>query len=88
MDVMLPPDYPLGKVGQETTLRLESSTTHLRCRPGELYLGAATSHKQLRLHVFWDGNMFDREIVEEWLQEVKAATQFYLGHNFEASSKL
>ena len=33
----------------------------------------------MTLNVFWDNNVTDRELVEEWLSEVKNATIFYLG---------
>ena len=45
----------------------------------ELYLGAETSRDQLHMHCFFDKNVFDREVVEEWLAEIRAATLHYLG---------
>jgi len=51
--------------------------SRLRCRPTELYLGAATTRGQLHLHVFWDSNVYDDEMVAELLSEVKMATEFY-----------
>ncbi|EIW85123.1 hypothetical protein CONPUDRAFT_134954, partial [Coniophora puteana RWD-64-598 SS2] len=59
-------------------LSLESSTTHLHCRPSELYLGAATSRQQLHISVFWDENVYDQSTIDEWLDEVKEGVYWYL----------
>jgi hypothetical protein len=53
--------------------------THLRCRPTELYLGCATVRGQMVMNVFYDGNSFDDDVVEEWLHEVRDAAVHYLG---------
>lgn len=80
MDSLLPRDYPvLSNTSLRPILRLHSSGTRLRCRPGELYLGAATSREQMHLLVYWDQNVFEGRLVKEWLEEVKEATQYYLG---------
>ncbi|KAH7913733.1 hypothetical protein BJ138DRAFT_1080985 [Hygrophoropsis aurantiaca] len=62
-------------------LFVEQARTHLHCRPAELYLGVATSRKLLHLSVFWDENVYDRALVQEWLGEVKDATLYYLGQS-------
>ncbi|KAF8163367.1 hypothetical protein B0H34DRAFT_320922 [Crassisporium funariophilum] len=87
MDHLVPQDYPLSKDAKTATLHLSSSGTMLHCRPSELYLGAATSRQQLHLNVFWDNNVFDEGVVIEWLEEVKEATNFYLGQE-EAQARL
>ncbi|KII88404.1 hypothetical protein PLICRDRAFT_161464 [Plicaturopsis crispa FD-325 SS-3] len=63
----------------EPVLRVQSAATHLRCRPGELYLGASTSGGQLHLTVFYDANTYSPPLVREWLQEVREAAIWYLG---------
>lgn len=79
VDFLLPRSYPLLKSKSEPVLRLVTSETRLHCRPGELYLGASTSRGQLHLNVFWDGNVYDEDLVKEWLDEVRGATELYLG---------
>ncbi|TFK42512.1 hypothetical protein BDQ12DRAFT_644218 [Crucibulum laeve] len=81
VDLFVPLNYPLKNKKGDSTLRLVSSETFLRCRPTELYLGAATSQRKLRIHVFWDVNVFEGAIVKEWLEEVGKAIEFYLGQD-------
>lgn len=57
------------------------STNRLRCRPGELYLGAYTTRQRVKIFVFWDGNVYDREMVCEWITGVKEAFEWYLGQD-------
>lgn len=86
IDAILPTHYPLASAqaspqeGPEAqhSLVLLSSDLRLRCRPGELYLGASTSNNKLHLKFFWDGNVFDDESVKEWLREVRDAVVWYL----------
>jgi len=78
MDLLLPHTYPLSRSESEPVLRLLKSETRLHCRPGELYLGAATSRGQLRVYVFWDGNVYHEDVIKEWLDEVKGAMEQYL----------
>jgi hypothetical protein len=59
-------------------LSVVHSDTYLRCRPTELYLGADTTHGRMRMHVFYDGNVYEKELVDEWLEEIRAATIWYL----------
>jgi len=80
MDHLIPRQYPLRK-DSTTSLHLNTSNTMLRCRPAELYLGAATSSKQLHMNVFWDNNVIEEDVVTEWLNEVQCATDFYLGQD-------
>jgi hypothetical protein len=51
----------------------------IRCRPAELYLGAATSQQQLNITISWDENVFDEGLVRDWLEEIRGAINFYLG---------
>ncbi|KAF9076916.1 hypothetical protein BDP27DRAFT_1312824 [Rhodocollybia butyracea] len=81
-DHLVPPYYPRTSPSASqtrSTLHLIKSVTRLRCRPTELYLGAVTARGQLRLNVFWDENVYRREVVEEWLDEVRRATEWFLG---------
>lgn len=60
----------------------------LHCRPTELYLGASTSAQRLRLIVYWDNNVFEEDLITEWLDEVKNAVDFYLGQDADVRTKL
>ncbi|TFK76290.1 hypothetical protein BDN72DRAFT_891369 [Pluteus cervinus] len=76
VDRLLPLEY-----GSENGIKiaLHRSGTRLHCRPMELYLGAETSRDQSHLYFFFDKNVFDREVVEEWLAEIQAATLHSIG---------
>jgi hypothetical protein len=63
----------------EAKIVVEYSRLHLHARPAELYVGAATSRKQLHLSVFYDGNVYEESVVREWLEEIKDAALWYLG---------
>ncbi|KAF8910994.1 hypothetical protein CPB84DRAFT_1763081 [Gymnopilus junonius] len=90
MDLWLPRKYPLlgQKENNDPLVLLKSSTTKLRCRPTELYLGAATRNKQLHLWTSWDGNVYEEDLVKEWLEDVKQATKFYLGRSINPHALL
>lgn len=45
----------------------------------ELYLGANMSNHRMHLFVFWDSNVYEERLVKEWLDEVRNATEWYLG---------
>ncbi|KAF8838028.1 hypothetical protein BDN67DRAFT_955732 [Paxillus ammoniavirescens] len=60
---------------------VEYSRIHLHTRPGELYLGAATSRGRLHMSVYYDGNVYEETVVREWLDEVKDAVVWYLGQS-------
>ncbi|KAJ3892597.1 hypothetical protein GG344DRAFT_45122 [Lentinula edodes] len=79
-DHLVPPYYPHSATSESAPiLHLIKATTRLRCRPTELYLGAATARGRLSLNVFWDENVYKREVVKEWLDEVREATKSFLG---------
>ncbi|KAJ3878763.1 hypothetical protein F5051DRAFT_404777 [Lentinula edodes] len=79
-DHLVPPYYPHSATADSAPiLHLIKATTRLRCRPTELYLGAATARGRLSLNVFWDENVYKREVVKEWLDEVREATKWFLG---------
>lgn len=44
-----------------------------------LYFGATTTRGQLRLGIFWDENVYERQVVEQWLDELKGAAEWFLG---------
>ena len=80
-DVLIPRNYPLSRSPSKVPiLHVYNSGTRLHCRPAELYLGASTFNQQLSFFVFWDQNVFDREVVSEWLEDVRSAAEFYLGN--------
>lgn len=83
-DHLIPHDYPyplpLSPGAAAPPVRFRLKITHdLRCRPGELYLGASTTRGQLSFFSHIDANSFDPGMVLEWMEEVKDAALFYLG---------
>ncbi|KAG7447896.1 uncharacterized protein BT62DRAFT_946652 [Guyanagaster necrorhizus] len=86
VDKLLPREFPVG--GKTPKIYLHWSGTRLRCRPGEIYLGASTFRDELELVVLWDNNVTEEAIIEEWLQEVKRATSYYLLENDREEAKL
>jgi hypothetical protein len=65
--------------GPEPVLKLYPGITQARCRPAQLYLGSWTIADQLHLNTFHDANVYDDDMVQQWLGEVKAAVEWYLG---------
>lgn len=55
----------------------------LRCRPTEFYLNGVTYKNCLRFNMYWDSNVYDRSLVDEWVEDVKMATMWYLGGDRE-----
>ncbi|KAF7309009.1 hypothetical protein MKEN_01101900 [Mycena kentingensis (nom. inval.)] len=81
MDHILPPSYPLPSAQDPTPkiiVERVASDLHLRCRPGELYFGAKTSRGVTEFWVFYDANTYQKTVVEEWLDEIKGAFEYYL----------
>lgn len=77
---ILDPPHPLPEDVMHPTpvIHLRSMTINLRCRPGELYLGARTFKGSLTFFLFYDRNVFASNVVKEWMKEVRAATNWYL----------
>lgn len=59
-------------------IKIVESWKKLSVRAAELYLGAETKDQELSMFVFWDGNVFEDELVKEWLEEIRKATEYYL----------
>ena len=83
-DLLLPLDYPLpsrssikngGRI--KPRLHIRDNIIHLRCRPGELYLGALTTQGQLTFFVYVDARVYDVDIVHDWMENIRAATLHY-----------
>ena len=68
-----PPEVPATP-----TVKIVKSWKKLSVRAAELYLGAETKDHELSIFVSWDGNVFKDELVEEWLEEIRKATEYYL----------
>lgn len=60
------------------TIKIIKSWKKLSVRAGELYLGAETKDQELSIFVSWDGSVFEDELVKEWLEEIRKATEYYL----------
>lgn len=81
LDLLLPREYPVGS--KRPTISLKTYASRVRCRSAELYLTAETSQQQLHTNIFWDENVFDERLVRDWLEEIRCATNFYLGYKLE-----
>ena len=68
----------LPEIPTTPTIEITNSWKGLTVRPAELYLGAETRGQELSIYIFWDGNVFKDELVEEWLEEIRKATEYYL----------
>jgi hypothetical protein len=53
-----------------------------------LYLGTSTKQNVLELWVYWDANVYQESMVHEWLDEIRAATEWYLGSQEQIQTKL
>jgi len=71
-------DRTLPEAPTTPTIKIIKSWKKLSVRVGELYLGAETKDHELSIFVSWDGNVFKDELVEEWLEEIRKATEYYL----------
>ncbi|KAK0210909.1 hypothetical protein DFS33DRAFT_1371242 [Desarmillaria ectypa] len=78
VDKLLPHEFSDPVSGKTPRIHLRCSGLRLRCCPRELYLGALTFRNELELVVYWDNNVTDKAIIEEWLQEVKNTASYYL----------
>jgi hypothetical protein len=72
----------------EAKLVVEYSRTYVHTRPAELYVGAGTLRKQLYFDVFYDGNVYQENVVQEWLEEVKDAALWYLGQSHSDEGRI
>lgn len=82
-DALMPECYPLAPPGGApqwpVRLRLLSAAHDLRCRSGELYLGALTWRGRLQFFTAFDAHTYDAELVRAWTEEAKAAALAFLG---------
>jgi hypothetical protein len=83
LDKVLPSEYhsPNPSCGsQQTSIELLEVRSRQHCRPAELYLGASTFRQKLKFHLYWDGNVYDAELVHDWLEELMETARVYLCH--------
>ena len=72
----------------DTLLRIVESTTYLHSRPMEFFLSNSTEHNRIGLGLTYDGNVYRREDVEEFVEECRQATLDYLGEQKMVKGKL
>lgn len=60
-------------------IRFISSSTQVKSRPTDLYLGSAIRDKQVFFWISWDENLYEESVIQEWLDEFEAAAEWYLG---------
>lgn len=85
--------YPVCTVPDDVALECETPRlhveywqTHFRSRPGEVYIGAVTSQKQLQYFTFYDENVHSADTIRELMGEMKEATLWYLGQPQQAAT--
>lgn len=69
-------------------LRILEAVSRLHARPAEFYLAAGTSRGILGLQIIFDKNVYDVPTTQEWLDEVIAGAEWYLGQESDARGKL
>ncbi|PFH54287.1 hypothetical protein AMATHDRAFT_561 [Amanita thiersii Skay4041] len=84
MDTILSQNYP-WKINEVSMLRIKLLDVGviLHSRSDQLYLGAATIKQLLTIHSYWDRNVYSDAIINEWLEEVKEAIDYYLGSDID-----
>ncbi|KAF5315871.1 hypothetical protein D9611_004763 [Ephemerocybe angulata] len=80
LDSVLPHEYshPGDSNDNGPALKLLQVRSFLHCRPAELYLGASTFRHKLKFHIFWDGHVYEDDVVKDWLKELIDSTLVYL----------
>ncbi|KDQ60978.1 hypothetical protein JAAARDRAFT_569112 [Jaapia argillacea MUCL 33604] len=73
------PHEKVSRPQTEAMINVLSPSIIVHCRPSELYPGAFCYGEQLHFVMFWDAKVFDEVTIAEWLEEIKAATLWYLG---------
>lgn len=71
----------------EVTIEVVRTQDSLHCRPGELYCGASTDKdftstarpgkNVMAFYAFFDENVYEKELVHEWIDEVRNAAEHY-----------
>lgn len=59
-------------------IKIVKSWKKLSVYAAELYLGAETKDQELFIFIYWDGNVFEDGLIEEWLDEIRKAILYYL----------
>ncbi|KAG9316805.1 hypothetical protein JVU11DRAFT_2870 [Chiua virens] len=73
------PSPSIPEAATTSKLVVENWTSYYRTNPGGRYLGASTWRGQLKMFLHYDSNLYEEELVKEWLDELKAAVLWYLG---------
>ena len=63
---------------EKPLLRLNDLVPYLRCRIGELYLIVMGREGALRFGCWYDSNVYEEDLVQEWVAEIVAATRHFL----------
>lgn len=96
----LPPTHPLSpqrhptqrsvspQVSGETLLHILDSGPIVHPRPTDFYLSVSSSRGHIKFSLLWDRNVYANELMSEWLDEVLAATEWYLGGEMKVQGRL
>lgn len=82
LDDILPLSYP--SAGPKVVEIVENNTI-ARTFPGQFYITAGTRDEKLILGSFWDANVYDDEMVSQWMRNLVGFIKEYLGVNGEVS---
>ncbi|KAI1795882.1 hypothetical protein LXA43DRAFT_989906 [Ganoderma leucocontextum] len=82
------PPPPPATSDADALLRITDETTYLHSRPMEFFLGNATERGMLGLGVTFDRNVYKTADVEEFVEECRLATLYYLGGTALCKGKL
>ncbi|KAG9309330.1 hypothetical protein JVU11DRAFT_10822 [Chiua virens] len=67
-----------------STIVVQDIKLNLHTRPAELYILAWSTGGRMDIYCFYDNNVFEASVVEEWLNEIKGAVLWYLGRPHES----
>ncbi|KAI0748121.1 hypothetical protein C8Q80DRAFT_1170267 [Daedaleopsis nitida] len=73
------PERPPVTADADALLRIVDNNTFLHARPMEFFLANSTDRDQIGLSVTFDANVYSRAVAEEFIEECRQATLFYLG---------
>ncbi|KAI0670387.1 hypothetical protein C8Q78DRAFT_1035959 [Trametes maxima] len=79
---------PPVTAAEDAVLRILDSSTVLHSRPMEFFLGNWTSRDRIHLTLTYDGNVYRKEDVEEYLQDCREAALYYFAEDENARVKL
>jgi len=75
--------HPEYRPASNPIIRVCEAEICLRVKPAQIYLSFVGGFGRLWIGCWWDGNVFEEEMVKEWVEEVASAANYYLGDECE-----